>query len=499
MKTHPINLLLLPALIAALNLMPAGRVKAQTFTTLYSFSATACYGCPNSDGAGPYAGSLTNSSGNTRLYGSTSYGGASGFGTVFAINTDGTGFTNLHSFTELPPPFYSTNSDGAYPGGLILSGNTLYGSADGGGTAGNGTVFALNTDGTGFRILHTFTATTSGTNIDGAHPLGRLLLSGNTLYGTAGGGSSGIGTIFAVNTDGSGLTNLFNFSGTNGGGPVSIISGNTLYGTGGGGSLNNGTIFAVNTDGTGFTNLYTFTATHPPYYTNSDGVGPRGLILSGNTLYGVAAAGGPYWSAKFSGASGNGTVFAVNTDGTGFRTLHGFTASSQFPNLINSDGVTPIGGLTLSGNTLYGTAQQGGSSGWGTAFALNTDGTGFTNLHSFTRISNPDSGNGANSDGALPQTALLLSGNALYGTAFGGGAAANGTVFSLSFRPQLTIVRSGTNVILTWPANVAGFDYTGYTLQSASALTGTFTNLPAATSPYTNPITGPQQFYRLSQ
>ena len=40
-------------------------------------------------------------------------------------------------------------------------------------------------------------------------------------------------------------------------------------------------------------------------------------------------------------------------------------------------------GLILSGNTLYGTARSGGSSGNGTVFALNTDGTGFTNLHSF--------------------------------------------------------------------------------------------------------------------
>jgi len=40
-----------------------------------------------------------------------------------------------------------------------------------------------------------------------------------------------------------------------------ILSGNTLYGTTELGSTNgNGTVFAVNTDGTGFTNLYTFTA-----------------------------------------------------------------------------------------------------------------------------------------------------------------------------------------------------------------------------------------------
>ena len=42
-----------------------------------------------------------------------------GLGTVFAVNTDGKGFTNLHSFAY---------NDGARPrAGLILSGNTLYG------------------------------------------------------------------------------------------------------------------------------------------------------------------------------------------------------------------------------------------------------------------------------------------------------------------------------------------------------------------------------------
>ena len=50
----------------------------------------------------------------------------------------------------------------------------------------------------------------------------------------------------------------------------------------------------------------------------------------------------------------------------------------------NSDGANPRAGLILSGNTLYGTASNGGTSGNGTVFAVNTDGTGFTNLHSFT-------------------------------------------------------------------------------------------------------------------
>jgi uncharacterized repeat protein (TIGR03803 family) len=122
----------------------------------------------------------------------------------------------------------------------------------------------------------------------------------------------------------------------------------------------------------------------------------------------------------------------------------------------------------------------------------------FTTLHSFTAI---DLNSATNSDGAFPN-AIILSGNTLYGTANLGGSSGNGTVFSLSFRPQLTITPFGvppSGIILSWPTNVAGFDYTGYTLQSAPALTGTFTNLPAATNPHTNPISGGQQFYRLKQ
>src|SRR5215203_2357400 len=144
------NLFLLPALIAVLHLIPAGRVTAQTFTTLHSFSATSLpYGGTNSDGANPRGPLIL--SGNT-LYGTAEVGGSGdgnggwGAGTVFALNADGTGFTNLHSFTG--------GSDGGDPrGGLVLSANTLYGTAVGGGSSGDGTVFALNADGMGFTNL----------------------------------------------------------------------------------------------------------------------------------------------------------------------------------------------------------------------------------------------------------------------------------------------------------------------------------------------------------
>src|SRR5439155_14516913 len=123
-------------------------------------------------------------------------------------------------------------------------------------------------------------------------------------------------------------------------------------------------------------------------------------------------------------------------------------------------------------------------------FAVNADGTGFTTLYSFTE---PTGNPLTNSDGAIPSAGVILSGNTLYGTAHLGGSSGNGTVFSLSLPlPQLTIIRSGPNVILTWPTSAAGF-----TLQSAPVITGTFTNIPGATDAYTNPITGSAKFFRL--
>src|SRR5579863_7133944 len=110
-------------------------------------------------------------------------------------------FTTLHSFTQLSSrePFVRTNSDGADPyGGLVLSANNLYGTTLTGGSLGRGALFAVNIDGTGFTNLHNF----NGSN--GANPESALLLSGNTLYGTASGDGPGpfsYGTVFSINSD----------------------------------------------------------------------------------------------------------------------------------------------------------------------------------------------------------------------------------------------------------------------------------------------------------
>jgi uncharacterized repeat protein (TIGR03803 family) len=180
------------------------------------------------------------------------------------------------------------------------------------------------------------------------------------------------------------------------------------------------------------------------------------LVLSGNTLYGTASGGG---------SSGQGTVFKINTDGSGFSTLHSFTALSSINFGTNGDGAQPIGALVLSGGTLYGTAFVGGSFQNGTVFAVKTNGTGFVNLHSFAAGSSfPDP---TNSEGIQPVAELILLGNTLYGTTSIGGNAGYGTVFSLSLPspPQLAISISGANVNLSWPTTALEF-----TLQAATNL-----------------------------
>jgi uncharacterized repeat protein (TIGR03803 family) len=184
-------------------------------------------------GIWPYGGLTL--SGNT-LYGTSEHH----LGAVFKINTDGTAFTLLKGFD------YGTG--GMNPrAGLTLSGDTLYGTTrEGGGPeafVGYGTVFKIKTDGSGFTVLKYFDGS------DGRNPFAGVALSGNTLYGTTYyGGSSNIGTVFQVNTDGTGYAVLKHFTGSNGAHPSTslTVSGSVLYGTTlAGGSWNNGTIFKV--------------------------------------------------------------------------------------------------------------------------------------------------------------------------------------------------------------------------------------------------------------
>jgi uncharacterized repeat protein (TIGR03803 family) len=129
---------------------------AQTFTTLKSFGDLTYV-----RGSYPHAPLVRGPYGT--LYGTTRNGGHSVQGTVFKLQPDGSGFTVLKWFTndlEATTPF----------GGLVLFGDTLYGTTSQGGSSGAGTVFKVNTDGTGFAVLKEFAF------VDGAAPAWALAL-----------------------------------------------------------------------------------------------------------------------------------------------------------------------------------------------------------------------------------------------------------------------------------------------------------------------------------
>jgi uncharacterized repeat protein (TIGR03803 family) len=353
-------------------------LPAQAFNALHIFSTLQAG--TNADGSAPRAG--------VALCGGTLYGTTpNGFGVIYSVNTDGSSFNVLHTFT---------NPDGLHPeGGVVLSDGTLYGTANSGGTNGSGTVFSLDTNDMTFAVLHTFATNFPGgefgfTNADGAGPVAGLVLSSNTLYGTtSGGGTNGNGAIFSVNTDGSGFTLLHTFKAyslsipenADGANPEAslLLSGDTLYGTTRNGGTNGyGTLFSLDTNGLGFTVLHTFDS-HNVNGTNLDGWYPEGgLAISGDTLFGTASAGG---------TNSSGTVFSIKTNGASFTVLHTFAGSQ--------DGATPEAGVALSGGQLYGSAADGGASASGVVFAMSTNGTGFSILYSFTHLRAATNSDGA--------------------------------------------------------------------------------------------------------
>ncbi|HEY1379480.1 MAG TPA: choice-of-anchor tandem repeat GloVer-containing protein [Gemmataceae bacterium] len=367
-----------------------------------------------SDGQSPN-GSLT-LSGST-FYGMTEAGGAFGDGTVFQIGADGTGYANLHFFGS------SILADGIHPfGSLSVSGPTLYGMTFGGGSAANsGTVFKLNADGTGFGLIHSFT----GGAADGSVPVGSLAQSGSTFYGlTSQGGTANIGAAFRLNADGTGFGLIHSFTGPPADGQAPgfsalVPSGSTLFGmTNEGGTAGQGAVFKMNADGTGFSLLHSFDPA------TGDGWDPNGsLTLSGSTLYGMTKQGG----------GGAGAIFKMNEDGTGYGILHTFQGQS------GGDGAGPLGSLLLAGSTLYGMTNVGGPANLGTVFEMNADGTGYQVLHSFL---------GGPGDGARPAGDLTLIGSTLYGMTGAGGTSNLGTIFAIPIpEPSALLLTAAGGVV----------------------------------------------------
>jgi uncharacterized repeat protein (TIGR03803 family) len=477
MKTFTRSLLLF---ITAL--LPAF-AQAQSYSDLYPFSEYSGYPPSNYDGAIPYCNLVLS---NGVLYGTTWEGGTNGSGAIFSVHSDGTHFQPLYSFSPLSDGVVGYNSDGGGPYcTLVLSSNYLYGTASTGGTGGGGSIFRINIDGTGFTNLYNF-GTYSGA------PRAGLTISGNVLYGTTTTGGQDYGSVFRINTDGTHFTNLISFypSPTNRAFSAAsglVLSGNMLYGmTDGGGPGIQGSIFAINTNGSGYTNLFFFQGVggESQPSTNTTGGNPQcNLVLVGDMLYGTTQAGG---------TNGNGVIFGINTDGTGFTNLHTFSA--QDPDTgTNYDGILPLCQLLAIGNTLYGTASAAGPSGFGTLYSINTDGSDFTVLWSFPSILGMAGGNYIDTDGVAPAAGVIVSGTTLYGTTADGGINGNVYAFDLSTNappPTLGFQANVGSFTLTWDASK-------YTLQVASFLGGGFTDVSGATSPDVVVPNLAAAFYRL--
>ena len=286
------------------------------------------------------------------LYGVTTSGGSNGYGVIFKMHTDGSGFQKLLDFSIAN---YSTPH-----GSLVLYNDSLYGVCREGGNNGFGGIYKININGTGgLKKLHDFDGSA------GSGPNGSLVLSGNYLYGTTfSGGDNNYGVIFKINKNGSGFQDLYDLDGTNGKYPYGsvVIASDSLYvTTSQGGTGDNGVVFKIKTDGTAFKKLLDFTGIN--------GANPLGsLVLSGDSIYGTTSKGG---------ANNVGIIFRLNVNNYGYKKIFDLDYINQ--------GATPSGSLLFLNENYYGTCL-GGTDGLGVIFKFRkTAITQATNLQ-FTNV-----------------------------------------------------------------------------------------------------------------
>jgi uncharacterized repeat protein (TIGR03803 family) len=333
---------------------------AGNYSVLHNFCSVINDAGYCTDGSFPNAGLIGDLSGN--LYGTTTQGDATNDGLVFKLDSSGY-YSVLYNFCSQAN---CADGGGPYAGLVEDASGDLFGTTYGGGAAGGGTVFRIDSAGN-HTVLYSFCS--QANCADGGFPLAGLIedASGNFFGTTLGGGTNRWGAVFKLDSAGN-YSTLYSFCSqancADGSQPTAGViqdgSGN-LYGTTSLGGVNNGgVVFKLDSAGT-YTVLYSFCS-----QTNcTDGETPyAGLIEdSAGNLYGTTYFGGVSVSPD---NLGSGVVFKV--DGTGgYSVLYNFCSQT---NCV--DGASPwYAGLIedASGN-LYGTTAYGGTYSEGTVFKL---------------------------------------------------------------------------------------------------------------------------------
>jgi uncharacterized repeat protein (TIGR03803 family) len=200
-----------------------------------------------------------------------------------------------------------------------------------------------------------------GSGGDGANPEAALLLgSDGALYGTTYAGGSNQGTVFRLNSDGSGYQVLHRFVAGELLEPQGRLlegSDGVLYGTtrrGYGPYYLWGGVFSLSKDGSNYRIPLWFPGDLP-----GDGKEPAAGLVSGND--------GLFYGSTYYGGSNNaGTVFWMLPTQAGSYYGYLYSFSTQ-----GGDGLNPAGDLVRGDDgTFYGTTVNGGDFGWGTVFRV---------------------------------------------------------------------------------------------------------------------------------
>jgi uncharacterized repeat protein (TIGR03803 family) len=335
-----------------------------------------------------------------------------GWGAVYKVNATTGAYTILHHFNN-----YS--AEGAYPYSPLYraSDGAFYGTTNGGGFFGNGTIFKITTSGA-FTVLHQIRGGLEGYNC--YQGLVQGVGTDKTLYGCFyQGGPASYGSVFRMDTAGKTFTILHHFTGPDGAypgsqltvekDPVTLNTKAVYGGTYQGGASGLGVLFKIVPSTVPanivFTNLRSLTAATGAYfyYTGQ-------MLLIGGALYGTTWAGG---------ANGQGTIFKYDLGTSTWSVLRSI-------NNATGDGTNPAGSLTAdtAGTTLYGVCHYNGASGYGTVWKFDIAGSAFTVLHTFLGMAS--SGDGAYPYGAVYDNASGL----IFGSCYNGGNINQGLAWS---------------------------------------------------------------------